>query len=357
MDDFGHAAQFPRVLRRFALFAVAFSIVSITTGIFLNYSYGLTQMGPAAVWLWPVATVGQLLVVLVLAELAGHVPLAGANYQWAARLVDARFGYVVGALGVLYGAVGLPGIALLGLAPLTATVLGLDAADGRLLVFLAVLALVVAYLINIVRVQLAARVNNVAVFAEIIGTVLLSVVVFVAWVRGGTSDGHGLGFLFTVSADEPLTSALVGGALIGVFTLVGFEAAADMAEEAVDARRAVPRMMILSLVVSGVLGMVALVGFTAAIPDLAQVSGLAGAARRDRRVLAGPGAHAGVPRRRRVLDVRADRRRGRGELAADLRDGPRRHAPVLRLAAEDPPAHRRRRCPRWSARSWCACCC
>jgi amino acid transporter len=90
-------------------------------------------------------------------------------------------------------------------------------------------------------------------------------------VQGGTPDGHGLGFLFTVSTDEPLVSALVGGALIGVFTLVGFEAAADMAEEAVDARRTVPRMMILSLVVSGVLGMIALVGFTAAIPDLAQI--------------------------------------------------------------------------------------
>ena len=31
-------------------------------------------------------------------------------------------------------------------------------------------------------VQLAAQVNNVAVFAEIIGTVVLSVVVFLAWV-------------------------------------------------------------------------------------------------------------------------------------------------------------------------------
>jgi amino acid transporter len=100
---------------------------------------------------------------------------------------------------------------------------------------------------------------------------MLSVVVFIAWVRGGTPDGHDLGFLFTVSTDEPLVSALVGGALIGVFTLVGFEAAADMSEEAIDARRVVPRMMILSLVVSGVLGMIALVGFTAAIPDLAEI--------------------------------------------------------------------------------------
>ena len=270
MDQFGYASQFPRVLRRFALFAIAFSIVSITTGIFVNYAYGLTQLGPAAVWLWPVAAVGQFLVVLVLAELAGHFPLAGANYQWTARLVGSRFGYVVGSLGVLYGAVGLPGIALIGLAPLTATVLGLDAENVRLLLFIAVLALVVAYLINVVRVQLAARVNNVAVFAEIIGTVVLSVVVFLAWVRGGDNagDGHGFSFLFTTATGAPLADAIVGGALIGIFTLVGFEAAADMAEEAVDARRAVPRAMILSVVVSGVLGMFALVGFTLAIPDL-----------------------------------------------------------------------------------------
>ncbi|MDT7708456.1 MAG: hypothetical protein QOG20_4063 [Pseudonocardiales bacterium] len=274
-ENFGYATQFPRVLRRFALFAVAFSIVSITTGIFLNYSYGLTQMGPAAVWLWPVAAVGQLLVVLVLAELAGHFPLAGANYQWSARLVGSRFGYLVGALGVLYGAVGLPGIALIGLAPLTATVLGLDAEDTRLLLFIAVLALVIAYLINIVRVQLAARVNNVAVFAEIIGTVVLSVIVFVAWVQGGSGTpdgGHGFGFLSTTVPGAAFPDALVGGALVGIFTLVGFEAAADMAEETVDARRTVPRAMILSVVVSGVLGWAALIGFTVAIPDLAAVS-------------------------------------------------------------------------------------
>ena len=268
------SSTLPRVLRRFALFAVAFSIVSITTGIFVNYGYGLTQLGPAAVWLWPVVVVGQFLLTLVLAELAGHVPLAGAAYQWATRLVGPRFGYVVGALGIVYTAVGVPGIMLVGMAPLVATVLGLDTTNGRLLVFVAVVALLVAYLLNIVRVQLAAQVNNVAVFAEIIGTVVLSVVVFAAWVQSGpTPDGgHGLDFLFTVSSDQPIAAALVGGALIGIFTLVGFEAAADLGEEAVDARRSVPRAMIASVLVSGVLGMVALVGFTLAIPDLPAIT-------------------------------------------------------------------------------------
>ena len=174
-------------------------------------------------WLWPVAAVGQVLVVLVLAELAGHMPLAGANYQWSARLVNTGFGYTVGALGLLYGAVGLPGIALVGLAPLAATVSGL------------LLALWATH-------------------------------------RGSTPDGgHGVAFLTTVNPGTPLADGIVGGALIGIFTLVGFEAAADMAEEAVDARRTVPRAMIAAAVISGVLGLVALIGFTVAIPDLGAV--------------------------------------------------------------------------------------
>jgi amino acid transporter len=270
----GYASSFPRVLRRFALFAIAFSVVSITTGIFVNYAYGLTTLGPAAVWLWPVAAVGQLLVVLVLAELAAHMPLAGANYQWSARLVNTGFGYTVGALGLLYSAVGLPGIALVGLAPLAATVLGLDAADPLTLLVIAVVALLVAYGVNIVRVQLAARVNNLAVFAEIAGTVVLSVVLLVLWAthRGTTPDGgHGVDFLAVTNPGTPLADGIVGGALVGIFTLVGFEAAADMAEEAVDARRTVPRAMIVAALVSGVLGWVAVLGFTLAIPDLGAV--------------------------------------------------------------------------------------
>ncbi|MCD2189795.1 APC family permease [Actinomycetospora soli] len=270
----GYASAFPRVLRRFALFAIAFSVVSITTGIFVNYAYGLTTLGPAAVWLWPVAAAGQLLVVLVLAELAAHMPLAGANYQWSARLVNTGFGYTVGALGLLYSAVGLPGIALVGLAPLAATVLGLDAADPLTLLVIAVVALLLAYAVNIVRVQLAARVNNLAVFAEIAGTVVLSVLLLVLWAthRGTTPDGgHGLAFLAVTNPGTPLADGIVGGALIGIFTLVGFEAAADMAEEAVDARRTVPRAMIVAALVSGVLGWVALIGFTVAIPDLGAV--------------------------------------------------------------------------------------
>ena len=37
------------------VYAVAFSIISITTGLFVNYASGCHSWGPATIWLWPIA--------------------------------------------------------------------------------------------------------------------------------------------------------------------------------------------------------------------------------------------------------------------------------------------------------------
>ncbi|MBA3418688.1 MAG: amino acid permease [Geodermatophilaceae bacterium] len=273
VNEFGYRQEFRRVLHLFAVFSVSFSIISITTGIFLNYAFGITHLGPASIWLWPVAAVGQTLVALIVAELATRIPLAGANYQWASRLVGPRYGYVVGSLGIMLVAVGMPGILLLGASPLLVTALGWNIENPRLLLFVAIVLMASAFGINLISIQLAARVNNTAVVTEIVGAVGVAVVLFVLWVAKGTPDEHGLGFLGTTTTlpGQPLWYAVVLAALIGVYTLAGFEAAADMGEETVDVRRTIPRAIILSVVLSGVLGMLTLIGFTIAIPDLAAV--------------------------------------------------------------------------------------
>ncbi len=46
----GYKPELRRSLRFFSMFAIAFSIISITTGIFLNYGFGLAYWGP---WSWP----------------------------------------------------------------------------------------------------------------------------------------------------------------------------------------------------------------------------------------------------------------------------------------------------------------
>ena len=47
LERAGYQPELRRSLRFFSMFAIAFSIISITTGIFLNYGFGLAYWGPA----------------------------------------------------------------------------------------------------------------------------------------------------------------------------------------------------------------------------------------------------------------------------------------------------------------------
>ena len=125
--------------------------------------------------------------------------------------------------------------------------------------------------INIISVALAARINNIAVFTEIIGTVVVALILIVLF---ATKPLHPVSFLFNTGGVTgfDIIKAVPFAALIGIFTIVGFELAADLSEEAVNARVTVPKAVIWSVVSSGVLGMIALIGFALAIPNLKTIA-------------------------------------------------------------------------------------
>jgi amino acid transporter len=60
--------------------------------------------------------------------------------------------------------------------------------------------------------------------------------------------------------------------LVGIATLVGFDAAANLAEEAKDPYRTVPRAIVASVVVASVVGMLFLIALTVAIPNIKAAS-------------------------------------------------------------------------------------
>jgi amino acid transporter len=60
--------------------------------------------------------------------------------------------------------------------------------------------------------------------------------------------------------------------IMGLTTLVGFDSAANLAEEAKDPFRSVPRAIVASVVAAGVLGLVFLVALTVAIKDIPSVT-------------------------------------------------------------------------------------
>ena len=265
---FGYRPALLRRLTGWSSFGLAFSTISITSGIFVNFQAGYAELGPAHVWTWPVAAAGQLLVALVIAGLARQVPLAGATYQWGRRLIGPAYGWFVGALGVLYVVVGLPGIALLAAAPLLQYALGIDGGGARLTLLIALAILTVGFLANAAGLGVAARVNNLAVWCEIVGTAVVAAVLVV--LLGGHTEpgGHSLSSLTTAShpPGHPYWYATILAGLTGVYTLVGFESAADLAEETVHPQRTVPRAVLSALGTSAGLGFLVLIAFTLAVP-------------------------------------------------------------------------------------------
>ena len=181
LERAGYKPELRRSLRFFSMFAIAFSIISITTGIFLNYGFGLAYWGPASIWTWPIVGVGNMAIALVVAELGTRIPLAGYAYQWSARLVNPTYGWFVGFAGLLYMAVG-GGAIMLGVAsPLLLSEFNVDNPSPQLVLTVAIILMLLPVVINLISIQVAARVNNVAVFTEIIGTVLFGVLLFILW--------------------------------------------------------------------------------------------------------------------------------------------------------------------------------
>src|SRR6202167_444632 len=153
LERAGYKPELRRSLRFFSMFAIAFSIISITTGIFLNYAFGLSYWGPASIWTWPIVGVGNLMIALVVAELGTRIPLAGYAYQWSARLVNSTYGWFVGFAGLLYMAVGGGAIMLGVAAPLLLSEFGVNSPSARLVLAVALILMVLPVIFNIISIQ------------------------------------------------------------------------------------------------------------------------------------------------------------------------------------------------------------
>jgi len=267
---FGYKQELHRTLKFFSLFAVAFSVVSISTGLFLNFGFAINSFGPATIWTWPIACFGQILMALIIAEMSTKIPLAGYAYQWGARLVSSAYGWFVAAFALLYMLITVGAIALLGISPLLLNSLGLNSPSPRLVLGVAVFLLITAIAINLISIRLTSRVNNIAVLTEICGTFFLAVLLLVLWSLHSAAGKSPVSILTNHAGtlQGSMIYLFAIGGLLGIYTLVGFELSADLSEEALDSQRGVPRGVIYGVAVSAVLGMFALISFSLAIPDL-----------------------------------------------------------------------------------------
>ncbi len=143
--------------------------------------------------------------------------------------------------------------------------IGLKATTQNLLIVYAAILLSHA-LINHFGIRLVARLNDFSVTVHIVGVIVIvgALLIF--------APKQPVSFFFAriTSNDEgwPYWWAFIIGLLQAMWTFTGYDASASVSEETVDPRRRAPWGMVMSVVVSGLVGYLLLIALTLSINDI-----------------------------------------------------------------------------------------
>src|SRR5215813_10764127 len=265
---FGYKQELKRGLGLFSTWAVAFSYISPSTGIFTLFFLGLTTIGGVFIWTWPVVALGQFIVALNFAEVSSHYPVAGSVFQWTKFLANRTYSWFTGWIYLFAGILTVTAVvATLPIALIPAlNGLGwhsLNAASLNTNLVIALITLIVITVLNIYGVRLVSIINNTGVVFEILGMFVFALVLLAFHNHQGFN-------VVTDSAGIPVNgSTFLAAMFMSLFVIYGFDTAATLSEETRDPRRAAPKAVLYSVIGAFVIGGVFLLGTLVAIPNLA----------------------------------------------------------------------------------------
>jgi amino acid transporter len=263
---FGYQQELKRGLGLFSSWAVAFSYISPSTGIFTLFALGLTTLGGVFIWTWPVVALGQFIIALNFAEVTSHYPVAGSVFQWTKYLSTRTYSWFTGWIYLFAGILTVTAVvATLPLALIPALHgLGWSSLVLTLhteLVF-ALITLAVITVLNIYGVRLVALINNTGVVFEILGMFVFALILM-------AFHNHQGFHVVTNSAGFHVNgSSFLAAMFMSLFVIYGFDTAATLAEETKDPRRAAPKAVLYSIIGAFIIGGVFLLGTLMAIPNM-----------------------------------------------------------------------------------------
>lgn len=274
LASFGYRQELKRTMGSFSSFAAGFSYISILTGLFQMFHLGFGVAGPSFFWTWPFVLIGQFLVALCFAELASKYPLSGGVYQWAKFTGNPLIGWMTGwiFLACLITTIAAVAMALQVSLPQISSsfqIIG-NPDDAKSVAVNAILLgsilIVISTIINVRGIKLLALINNIGVFAELIGIVVLIVLLFIHRERTPMDAVIPMGNADSVFPD--LSVFFAASALTASYVLYGFDTAGTLAEETHDPRKKAPRAILQALLAAGIGGMIILLFALMAAPDL-----------------------------------------------------------------------------------------
>src|SRR5579872_718574 len=243
---FGYKQELKRSLGVFSSFAVAFSYISPSTGIFTLFALGLTTIGGVFIWSWPIVAIGQFMIALGFAELASHYPLAGSVFQWTKYLAGKTYSWFAGWIYLFAGILTVTAVCVtlpLALIPAFNNMgWNLSASSHTNQKIIAIITLVAITVLNIFGVKLVAIINNTGVLFEILGMVVF------AFILALFHHHQSVGVIFHTGGTSLTAGTFLVAMFMSLFVIYGFDTASTLAEETKNPRSEAPKAVIGSVI-------------------------------------------------------------------------------------------------------------
>ncbi len=252
-------------------FSLSFADLSPIVGIYTVFAIGLVAAGPAFLWAFPLVLVGQLLVCGVFGNLVSKWPLQGSVYAWSRELIGPRYGWFTG-WAYMWGLTLTLAVLPITAAPYILGAAGVNAPSQITIELVAIGVLLFGSAANTFGGRLLRGLIYIALACEIIASAGIGITLL------AFHHINPLSIIFNGGGTAHGASWLVGPFLLPVayiaYSFIGFEASASIGEEVQESRKVLPKAVVLSLAVGGVLVIVACLGIVLAIPDMsAAISG------------------------------------------------------------------------------------
>ena len=276
LERFGYKQELNRGLGTFSSFAVAFSYISPSTGIFTLFFLGMAALGARLWWTWPVVALFQFVVALNFAEVTSHFPLAGSVFQWTKYLGGRGYAWITGWFYIFAGILTVASVCAtlpIALIPALNNMFGwslndsLGSADQKVI---ALITLTLITVLNIFGVKIVAIVNNTGVIFEILGMVVFAVFLAVVHNTNGVGvifDSSQAGNYVQFPAATTIPFFLVG-MFMSLYVIYGFDTASTLAEETRNPRVEAPKAVLASVIGAFIIGAIFLWGVLIAAPSI-----------------------------------------------------------------------------------------
>ncbi|MHA4854586.1 APC family permease [Rhodococcus sp. MSC1_016] len=263
----GYEENFDRKIGMWSNFALGFLYLSPLVAVLSMFTQALTTAGPPSILWIVIAAGGQLLVAMVFGEIVSQFPIAGGLYQWARRLWNGQYAWILSWIyisGVIVGCTTTAMFSADFILPIFTSDTNVASTPMQKLV-IATIVVLVALVLNATGSKTLATIAKIGLAAELAGIILVGLFLLIFHRENSFSvlfDTMGAG------GDGSYLSAFVTAAIIGLVLFYGFEACGEVAEETPNPGRSIPRSMMLTVVLGGAAALFAFIGYILAAPNL-----------------------------------------------------------------------------------------